>query len=104
MERPRRPGRKASIADWNRYHEEFSRWTVWNNSQRLRETLETGPRVIQHEDEDTEVNVKSGFSRDRDTPTSDFIIIDRHSATGGHQHVIYDDKGNEITNHWKENR
>lgn len=32
-ERPRRPGRKATIADWDRYHEAKFHYDVWRQGQ-----------------------------------------------------------------------
>jgi hypothetical protein len=90
LDKPKRPGRRAGPEAWDRYHTDMA---AWRDEQR-------GPQHVQHRDRDTTVRVRSGYSADHDTPTSDFIVADRMQP--GHSHVVYDEDGNEIVNHWRD--
>jgi hypothetical protein len=57
---------------------------------------------VQYRDDDIFVKVRAGHSRDRDCPTSDFIIGER-SDHYGHQHVVIDDYGHELFNGYRVN-
>lgn len=64
-----------------------------------------GKRDIQYEDEGYKVKVTNGYSRDLDRYTTDIIIVPRfNNPYGHHQHVIFDEYGNEIMNEWRTNR
>jgi hypothetical protein len=99
MEKPKRPGKNAGTGAWERYHDEMA---LWKQYQRQQHAEQTGPRHVQYRDNDTVAKVQSAYSVDHGVPTSDFIIADRNKP--GHLHVVYDEDGNEIVNHWVEGR
>ena len=60
------------------------------------------PRVLQSEDSDFKVSVKSGYDRDHDAIVSDIVIIDRHNKKE-HYHIVIDEHGNELFSEWRAN-
>jgi hypothetical protein len=95
MQRPRKPGRKASNADWDRYHNEEYQWKMWKQQQHR------GPQHVQHRDEDVVVKVRSDYSRNYDSLTTDVQVYPR-DGTGDHIHHVLDEYGNVIHDAWTE--
>jgi hypothetical protein len=62
-----------------------------------------GPRVTQYVDDEVRVQVQSGYSHDRHTPTSDFLITPR-DGSGDRIHHVLDQYGNEIYDEWHDGR
>ena len=62
----------------------------------------TTPRVLQSEDSDFKVSVKSGYDRDHDAIVSDIVIIDRYNKKE-HYHIVIDEHGNELFSEWRAN-
>lgn len=60
------------------------------------------PRVLQSEDSDFKVQVKSGYDRDHDAIVSDIVIIDRYNKKE-HYHIVIDEHGNELFSEWRAN-
>jgi hypothetical protein len=59
---------------------------------------------IQYIDGELKVTVSNGYDRGRDIYTTDIIVADRQSPTGLHLHVGFDEHGNLLFEHWKENK
>lgn len=47
----------------------------------------------QDKTKDTHVKVSGGYSKDQNTNTTSFIIADRNSSTGSHEHVVISESG-----------
>lgn len=62
----------------------------------------TTPRVLQSEDSDFKVSIKSGYDRDHDAIVSDIVIIDRYNKKE-HYHIVIDEHGNELFSEWRAN-
>ena len=62
----------------------------------------TTPRVLQSEDSDFKVSVKSGYDRDHDAIVNDIVIIDRYNKKE-HYHIVIDEHGNELFSEWRAN-
>ena len=60
------------------------------------------PRVLQSEDSDFKVSVKSGYDRDHDAIVSDIVIIDWYNKKE-HYHIVIDEHGNELFSEWRAN-
>jgi hypothetical protein len=59
-------------------------------------------RNVQYRDGDLEVLVKVGYNADHDCYVTDIIVKPLgHGHHGSHQHVIIDERGNEIMNEWR---
>lgn len=63
---------------------------------------QTTKRQIQYQDGNYTVKAGSGYSRDRDSITTDFIIAERNGSDE-HYHLIIDDRGNVIFSEWRKN-
>ena len=61
---------------------------------------ETGRR-IQYVDSGCRVEVKNGYSRDRDEYTTDILVFDRSQPDGGHVHLELNEEGEVIVDHWR---
>ena len=76
--------------------EEQSRW-------RTVDGVETsGGRDVQYTDGNYSVKVLNGYSRDSDSYTTDVVVTDRHTPGNLHMHVVFDEDGKIITEHWKQ--
>lgn len=67
------------------------------------EQHQKGPRHTQYVDDEVRVQVQSGYSHDRHTPTSDFLITPR-DGSGDRVHHVLDSSGDEIYNEWHDGR
>ena len=56
----------------------------------------------QDHNEDTYAKVREGYSYDQQGPTSEFIVGDRNDPNG-HQHVVFNEAGDEIYNQYNQN-
>lgn len=74
------------------------RWVAASGGQKERQV----GWFEQDKNEDTNTQVKSGYSHDQGRATSEFVIADRDGS--GHQHVVLDDHGNEIHNQRTDDR
>lgn len=56
----------------------------------------------QDHNEDTYAKVREGYSNDQQCPTTESIVGDR-SDQQGHQHIVFNEAGNEIYNQYRQN-
>lgn len=70
--------------------------TQWAKTQ-------TTPRMVQHEDTDFKVSVRSGYDRRRDCIATDVLIFDKQNKRE-HYHLIIDEHGNELFSEWRDNQ
>jgi hypothetical protein len=83
--------------------EEYQRWRASQGRWRVVDGEETNEgRDIQYSDGTFQVKVVSGYSRDDDLYTTDIIIKYLDSPGDLHMHVVFDEQGNMITEHWKQ--
>lgn len=104
LEKPKRPRRNASFAEVEQYNEAMAFYDSQRRAQRQASQarrIQTGPRHVQHRDDDVVVKVQSAYSVDLGVPTTDFIIAERNGDS--HVHRVYDEYGNEIVNHRRGN-
>lgn len=59
-------------------------------------------RRLQYQDREVKVEATNGYDRYHDCYTTDVLVYDRTSRTGGHLHIIFDEDGNEIYSRWNE--
>lgn len=53
---------------------------------------------------DFTVKVQSGYDRDHVCYTTNILVIPRqNNPRGSHQHIVFDEHGNELFNQWREN-
>ena len=88
-------------SDWNRYTAGLGQLAVKGYERAEKEGAIKGPRDVQYANPDFIIKVKSGYSRDKDSWTTDVFVIPR-GAGGGHWHVVFDEKGNIIHNGWRD--
>lgn len=61
-------------------------------------------RDLQYVDADCKVEVRNGFDSRSNRFTTDIVVYDRSRSDGGHVHIVLDEDGNVITEHWKTNK
>jgi hypothetical protein len=106
---PGPPPKRSDFVTAATYHLARGTWKTqkdaWRAEQRRQRQTErraqTGPRHVQHRDNDVTVKVQSGYSVDQGVPTSDFIIAPHGSDE--HVHHVLDEWGNPIYDDWNQN-
>jgi len=66
-----------------------------------RERAARGPEAVQYRDDDVTVRVRSGYSRDHDSVTSDFIIAP--DGSDEHKHLGISEEGDTLFDKWNPN-
>lgn len=63
---------------------------------------QTTPRMIQHDDSEFKVTVRSGYDRRHDAIVTDVLIFDKQNKRE-HYHLIIDEHGSELFSEWRVN-
>lgn len=61
-------------------------------------------RETQDKSDEHEVKVTVGRDHDSGKETTDFIVVDRTSSTGSHDHIVIDEDGKDVHHGSKENK
>lgn len=92
--------RTPSVA--NRVFDAASEETLRDVSRRAMEQWYTQKgRDLQYIDDGCKVEVRSGYHRDGKRHTTDILVFERSDSRGLHLHLVLDDQGNVVTEHWK---
>jgi hypothetical protein len=90
------PRVQQQLREYQDSREEQSRW------RKVKDEEVRGGRDIQFADGEFNVKVLNGYSYDGDCFTTDVIVEYPEERGNLHMHVVFDETGRVITEHWKQ--
>jgi|GEM_PF-3425822 len=91
-----RPEAQRALRAYQEAREESSRWRIVDGMEKR------GGRDVQYRDGQLVVEVLNGYSRDYDEYTTDVIVTYPDEPDNLHMHIVFDENGRTITEHWKQ--